>query len=75
MLAKYILSIDSDHDYEELINRVQRHTKCRRGTCLRKKGKKLECCYKAPWKQQSISTLTCEENGKKNMNLQEMIIE
>ena len=31
------------HDYQEIINHVQRHTKCKEGTCLQKKGKKLEC--------------------------------
>lgn len=60
-----IFSTDASNDYEELINRVQRHTKCTEGTCLHKKGNKIECRYKAPWKEQLISTLLIDIDGKK----------
>ena len=36
------------HDYEELVNRVQRKTKCTEHTCLCKKGNKVTCRYIAP---------------------------
>lgn len=36
-----ILSTNNDHDYEELINRVQHHTRCRQGTYLQKKRHKI----------------------------------
>lgn len=56
-----ILATNPLNDFEELVNRVQRHTKCRESTCLRKKGRKLECRYKAPWKEQHTSILFCDE--------------
>ena len=43
-----IFAIDISHDYKELVNRVQRHTKCTKRTCLRKKGNKLTCKCKVP---------------------------
>ncbi|XP_059070535.1 uncharacterized protein LOC131860176 [Cryptomeria japonica] len=53
-----ILSIDPLFDYEELVNVVQRHTKCSAHTWLKKKGcSTLHCCYKAPWPEQDFSTL------------------
>ena len=64
-----ILATDGYADYVALLNRVQRHTKCKDGACLRKKGQKKECRYKAPWKEQPNSTLTCDELGKKEYAL------
>ncbi|XP_057850600.2 uncharacterized protein LOC131061102 [Cryptomeria japonica] len=52
-----ILSTDPLSDYEELVNVVQRHTKCSAHTCLKKKGSTLHCRYKAPWPEQDFSTL------------------
>ena len=44
--TKDILSSNPLHDYEQLLNRVQRHTKCSENSCLRRKGNTLECRYK-----------------------------
>lgn len=34
---------------------------------LTEEGEKLECRYKAPWKEQIISTLSYENAGKKKI--------
>lgn len=56
-------------DYEELVNHVQRHTKCRESTCLQKKGRKLECQYKAPWKEHPTSILLYDETSTNKYEL------
>jgi len=52
-------------DYEQLLNQVQRHTKCNEKTCLHRKGATLECKYKFPWKEQMESLLYIDEMGQK----------
>ena len=50
-------------DYEELVNFVQRHTKCSESTCLRKKGTYLQCRYGFPYELQATSSLFLDKNG------------
>ncbi|XP_059068275.1 uncharacterized protein LOC131047632 [Cryptomeria japonica] len=59
-----IQSSDASNDYCELVNSVQRHTKCTAQSCLRRKGTTLLCRYKAPWTIQEKSTLSNVENGQ-----------
>lgn len=59
-----ILQTEPISDYNELINFVERHTKCTPQTCLRKVGPDVECRYKAPWSLQEISTLEIDANGQ-----------
>ena len=66
--TKDILSSNPLHDYEQLLNRVQRHTKCTANSCLCKKGNTLECRYKCPWKVQNESSLYIDEKGQKTYN-------
>ena len=63
--TKYILSSNPLHDYEQLLNRFQRHTKCTANSCLRRKGNTLECRYKCPWKVQNESSLYIDEKRQK----------
>ena len=63
--TKAILSSNPLQDYEQLLNRFQRHTKCSENSCLRKKGNKLECRYKCPWKVQNESSLHLDQKGQK----------
>jgi len=51
-------------DYEELLNCVERHITCNEKSCLRKKGRKFLCRYKAPWKLCNKSKLYVDENGE-----------
>ena len=55
-------------DYEELVNFVQRHTKCSESTCLRKKGTSLQCHYGFPYELQATSSLFIDPNGQKTYN-------
>ena len=66
--TKDILSSNPLHDYEQLLNRVQRHTKCPEKSCLRRKGNTLECRYKCPWKVQNESSLYINEKLQKNIS-------
>ncbi|KAH9305362.1 hypothetical protein KI387_009766 [Taxus chinensis] len=59
-----ILSSSPNSDLEELLNRVQRHTKCSEQTCLRRKQSQLQCRYNAPWPTQPTSSLHIESDGK-----------
>ena len=43
--SRSIFSSNYSVDYEELVNFVQRHTKCSESTCLRKKGTSVKCRY------------------------------
>ena len=52
-------------DYEQLVNCVERHTKCSESTCLRKTGSSLQCRYKAPWELHPKSALFIDSNGQK----------
>ena len=62
-------------DYEHLVNRVQRHSKCSPHSCLWKKGAVLVCRYNTPWELREKSMLHKNEKGqKKNMTLLEMMI-
>jgi hypothetical protein len=63
--TKEIFASNPLEDYEQLLNRVQRHTKCNEKTCLRRKGTTLECRYKFPWKVQMESSLYIDEMGQK----------
>jgi hypothetical protein len=63
--TKEIFATNPLEDYEQLLNRVQRHTKCNEKTCLRRKGTTLECRYKFPWKVQMESSLYIDEMGQK----------
>jgi ATP-dependent DNA helicase PIF1 len=63
--SEQILSSNAQDDYEHLLNRVQRHTKCSVDSCLRKKGSILKCRYNAPWEVRDDSILFIDEKGKK----------
>jgi ATP-dependent DNA helicase PIF1 len=63
--SEQILSSNAQDDYEHLLNRVQRHTKCSVDSCLRKKGSILKCRYNAPWEVHDDSILFIDEKGKK----------
>ena len=52
-------------DYEELVNFVQRHTRCSESTCLRKKGTSVQCRYGFPYELQAASSLFIDPNGRK----------
>eukprot|EP01018_Ginkgo_biloba_P021168 Gb_06945 [translate_table: standard] len=60
-----IFQTDMQRDYENLLNRVERHTICSEGYCLRKKGRVLKCRYNAPWQLRNESVLLIDEQGKK----------
>jgi ATP-dependent DNA helicase PIF1 len=60
-----IFSSNPHDDYEHLLNRVQRHTKCSVDSCLRKKGSILSCRYNAPWDVRDESLLFIDEKGRK----------
>jgi hypothetical protein len=60
-----IFSSNPHDDYEHLLNRVQRHTKCSVDSCLRKKGAILSCRYNAPWEVRDESLLFIDEKGRK----------
>lgn len=62
--TKEIFAANPLEDYEQLLNRVQRHTKCNEKTCLHRKGTTLECRYKFPWKVQMESSLYIDEMGQ-----------
>ena len=57
----HIFSCNPHNDYEELLNRVQRHTKCSVDSCLRKKGTILTCRYNAPWDLSEESRLFIDD--------------
>ena len=65
MSIDWIFSSNPHDDYEHLLNRVQRHTKCSVDSCLRKKGSILSCCYNSPWDVQDESLLFIDEKGRK----------
>ena len=60
-----IFQSDPNIDYEELLNCVERHITCNAKSCLRKKGGKMVCRYKAPWELCQTSKLYVDENGEK----------
>ena len=51
-------------DYEQLANRVQRHTRCSTNSCLWKKGSSYTCRYNAPWELQDHSKLFIDDKGQ-----------
>ena len=55
-------------NYEELVNFVQRHTRCLESTCLRKKGIFVRCRYGFPYGIQATSSLFIDPNGHKTYN-------
>lgn len=57
--------LDLDEDYSNLINTVQRHTRCSTAYCLRRKPGEpdLKCRFKYPQPTQSNSTITFERLG------------
>lgn len=59
-----IYATDVASDYSDLINHVQRHTKCSLQTCLRRKGDAISCRYKAPWTTEEKSELTLTDKAK-----------
>eukprot|EP01018_Ginkgo_biloba_P016676 Gb_38555 [translate_table: standard] len=66
ILVRKIFEREARKDYEELVNRIEWHTRCNEGSYLCKKGRSLVCRYNAPWELQSESTLFIDENGQKN---------
>lgn len=64
MDTRMIMTTNPSTDYSELVNCVQRHTKCTLQTCLSKKGTSLVCRYKAPWNMQDKSILSNDDNGQ-----------
>ena len=69
-VLKYISKYASKYsaDYEELVNFVQRHTKCLESTFLRKKGTSVQCRYGFPYELQAASSLFIDANGCKTYN-------
>ena len=63
--TQQIFSTNPSSDYEQLVNCVERHTKCSESTCLRKKGSSLQCRYKAPWELHPKSALFIDSSGQK----------
>ena len=55
-------------DYEELVNCVQRNTRCSESTCLCKKGTFVQCRYGFPYDLQATSSLFIDPNGCKRYN-------
>ena len=51
-------------DYEQLANRVQRHTRCSTNSCLWKKGSSYTCRYNAPWELKDHSKLFIDDKGQ-----------
>jgi len=60
-----IFSSNPHNDYKELLNRVQKHTKCTVDSCLCKKGTILTCWYNAPWDLCDESRLFIDDQGRK----------
>ena len=69
-----IFACDPLDDYEHLVNRVQRHSKCSPHSCLQRKGAVSVCWYNMPWELCKKSMLHKNEKGEKNMTLLEMMI-
>ena len=59
----YSSIVDSDMDYVDLLNCVQRHTRCSTAYCLRRKGEnnKLQCRFKFPLPCEDKTTLNFEQ--------------
>jgi len=57
--------VDIKKDLAQLLNRVQRHTRCTEGNCLRfnKKSKKTECRFKFPKDLQESTKLVITEDN------------
>ena len=60
-----IFSSTPEEDYEQLVNRVERHSKCSKDYCLRKKGNIPVCCYGAPWEIKDESSLRINDKCQK----------
>jgi len=60
-----IFSSNPHNDYEELLNCVQRHTKCIIDSYLRKKGTILTCRYNSPWDLCDELRLFIDDQGRK----------
>ena len=58
-----ILRKNPFNDYVQLINCIERHTKCTENTCLIK-GSSFECRYKEPWELHPHSSLVIDSNGQ-----------
>ena len=57
------VNIDDETKLSELLNRVQRHTQCTKGYCLKWNGKEWSCQFKFPKEIQKESTLSKDEKG------------
>ena len=54
--------VDIDLDYQDLVNSVERHTRCSSAYCLRKtRGQELKCHFDYPRELQELSTLEFEQ--------------
>jgi len=60
-----IFTSNQFEDYTELVNCIQRHTKCHESSCLRKKDNVLSCQYGVPWDLKSTSSLFIDDKGHK----------
>lgn len=60
-----IFSYNPHNDYEELLNHVQRHTKCNVDSCLCKNDTILICQYNAPWDLCDELRLFIDDEGRK----------
>ena len=58
-----IFKSNQSEDYTELVNCVQRHTKCHESSCLRKKDTVLSCWYGVQWELNSTSLLFIDDKG------------
>ena len=64
---------DMDSDYVDLLNMVQRHTRCSTNYCLRKKSneKELKCRFHFPFDHCTETKIEFEEVHSKNINNQQ----
>ncbi|KAK3911829.1 ATP-dependent DNA helicase [Frankliniella fusca] len=58
---------DLDNDYAQLVNCVQRHTKCRKGYCLKEKNGVVKCRFKFPADLETESRLEMDGNIIKDL--------
>lgn len=65
MNNSHIFSCNPHNDYEEFLNRVQRHTKYTVDSCLHKKGTILTCRYNSPWDIYGESRLFIDDHRRK----------
>ncbi|XP_034245752.1 uncharacterized protein LOC117647887 [Thrips palmi] len=54
--------INTDNDYINLVNTVQRHTQCKKGYCLKQKKGTLKCRFNFPFEMEEYTKLIMDGN-------------